>query len=240
MAPPRRSLPCVNHPLFTLASPTFYLIQDPDYLIPTTIHVGQITKYIKFDEDLCASGGHAVFRSVSINYSEFSTTWNNNTSLNNPRYFRTIFLGENPKDNNVNPSTHPVQLHEFFITPEQTSLTVNNPNKTPSSVQSNITQEYAALMAARQKKKCQQYKERQKKRMQVFSVPMKPRRHHRDRKPLKRNQWYYDVPDQLEASPSPRLSLSEGSFPFTLDDSIPINEEHPSIESNPMDLQVHD
>ena len=28
---PRRSLPCVNHPLFTRISPTFYLIRDPEY-----------------------------------------------------------------------------------------------------------------------------------------------------------------------------------------------------------------
>ena len=240
MGPTRRSLPCIKHPLFTRVSPTFYLIQDPDYPIPTTIHVGQITEYVEFDEELRASGEHATFRSVPIGYSEFSTTWNDNAFPNDLRRFSTILLGEDPKDNSVYPSLHPVQLHEFFITPEQTGLANNNPNQPPSSVQSDITQEYAALMAARQKKQRQQYEERQKKRMQAFSVPVKPRKHHRARQNSKKNERYYDAPNRTDTSSSPSFTLSEGNFPSTSDDSTPINEEHPIVESDSMDLQIHD
>ena len=48
----RPALPSVAHPSFTRITPTSYLMRDPDYPVHTTIHVGQITEYLQFDEQL--------------------------------------------------------------------------------------------------------------------------------------------------------------------------------------------
>ena len=237
---PRRSLPCVNHPLFTRISPTFYLIRDPEYPIHTMVHVGQITEYIEFDHEIRASDGRATFRSVPIGYSEFSATWNANTSNNDPRRFSTIFLGANPKDNEANPSTHPIQLHEFFISPEQTGIAVNTTDQASAAVQSDITQEYAALMAAKQKKQRQQYEERQKKRMLAFSAPAKPYKHHHTRHPSKKTKRYYEVIDESVTSPSSHSQLSEDNNQSVVEDPTPTEAGDSASTSGPMDLVIHD
>jgi hypothetical protein len=164
MTPPRPLLQCVNHPQFTRLSPTVYLIREPDCSVHTTVHVAQIAEFIQFDAEIRAYSRTSNFRSVPLGYTDFCAAWNNGTEVDDPRQFSTIFLAENPKDNGVSPSKYPVQLSDFFITPEQLG---NAPiNNQPSAIQSEITLEYAALMAAKQKRQREFIEERQARKIQ--------------------------------------------------------------------------
>ena len=60
----------INHPLLTRISPTNYLLRDIDYP-DTTVHIGQITDYVQFDERLCAYGDSADFHLIPIGYMDF-------------------------------------------------------------------------------------------------------------------------------------------------------------------------
>ena len=148
----RSALHGINHPLLTRISPTNYLLCDVDYPVHTTVHVGQITDYVRFDERLRAYGDTTDFHSIPIGYTDFCTAWNNGTADNDHRRFSTIFLAEDPQHNSVIPSTRPVKLCDFHITPAQAGNTSDVPAPPADPIQAKIAQEYATIMAFRQKK----------------------------------------------------------------------------------------
>ena len=165
----RRSfLPGVNHPALTRISPTNYLLRYLNYSIYTTIHVAQIAEYVQFDEEIRTLHASANFTSVPIGYVEFSRAWNEGVAPNDPRRFSTISLADDPKDNAAYPSTYPVHLSEFHITPAQAGL-VENARQAPSP-QDDITHEFAIVMANRQKKERQFAEQRRQKKHQAFEV----------------------------------------------------------------------
>ena len=186
------ALPGVVHPSFTRITPTSYFVRDPEYPMHTTIHVGQITEYLQFDEQLRAYHHDAAdFTSIPIGFSEFSTTWNEGAIPGDPRRISTVTLADDPRNNSIVPSTHPVHLYEFHITPAQAGVAYSTTEQPPTTLQADINQEFAALMVARQKRQRQYYEERQEKKTRAFSfkrlvlpppVLHEPfRRHHRKR-----------------------------------------------------------
>ena len=65
---------------------------------------------------------------------------------------------------------HPVHLYEFHITPAQASVVTATTEQPPTTLQSDINQEFTAIMVARQKKQRQYFEERQEKKTRAFSV----------------------------------------------------------------------
>ena len=98
-------------------------MQDPDYSICTTIHVGQLTEYLQFNEELRTSHDPNHFKSIPIGFTEFRNLWNAGVSPGDDHRISTVFLDANPDHNTINPSYHPVQLRDFHITPTQAGLT---------------------------------------------------------------------------------------------------------------------
>ena len=165
------ALPGVAHPSFTRITPTSYLMRNPDYPVHTTIHVGQITKYLQFDEQLRTYYDDAAdFTSVPIGFAEFGVAWNEGTVPGDPCRISTISLTNDPCDNSIIPSMHPVQLYEFHITPAQASVVSATSEQPNTTLQAEINQEFAAIMVARQKKQRQYFEERQEKKTRAFSV----------------------------------------------------------------------
>ena len=146
-------------------------MHDPDYPVHTTIHIGQITEYLQFDEQLRTYYDNATdFTSVPIGFAEFGVAWNEGTMPGDPCRISTISLADNPHDNSVIPSMHPVQLYEFHITPAQAGVVPATSEQPNTTLQAEINQEFMAIMVARQKKQHQYFEERQEKKTRAFSI----------------------------------------------------------------------
>ena len=151
----------IIHPLFTYISPTNYLMKDMAYLIHTTIHVSQLTKYLNFDKHLRKYGNTAQFNSVPLRFIDFCNTWNTGISPDDPHHVSTVYLADNPNSNQIDPSNHPLLLQDFHISPTHPSTlsTTSNQPSSESALQADINQEFAALMVAKKKRQCQSYEE---------------------------------------------------------------------------------
>ena len=188
----RRSTPRgLSHPLFTRISPTTYLIKDLAYPVYSTVHIAQIAEYLQFDEELRAYSDTADFTSFPVGYIEFSKAWNEGTYQNDPRHFSTIFLEDDPNCNSVTPSTHPLRLEDFEITPSQLGTVPDNPR--PSDpLQDDITREFAAVVVMQRKKQRQYAEERRQKRLNAGYIPNAARNHtvfkNRNRKRVKKHE----------------------------------------------------
>ena len=149
----------INHPLFTHISPTNYLMKDTAYPIHTTIHV--LAEYLTFDEHLREYGNTAQFNSVPLRFIDFCNTWNAGVLSDDPCRISTVYLADDPNNNQIDPSIHPVVLQDFHISPTQTNALATTPNQlaSDSALQADINQEFAALMVAKQKRQHQSYKE---------------------------------------------------------------------------------
>jgi len=160
----------VDHLCFIRISPTLYLMCKPDYALQTAIHVGQIAEYLKFDKQVCARFGLSGLQSMPLGYTDFAIAWNHGAQANNSRRLSTVFLAKNPEHNVVQPSTHPVFIWDFYITPEQAGLITDVPATMTTNLQSEITQEFATIMLERRRSQRRDYKERKEKRLQTFSA----------------------------------------------------------------------
>ena len=110
----------IDHPRFTRVSPTHYLLNDPDQSLQTTIHVGHIADILTFDVEIQAQGGITGLQTMPLDFSEFSAIWNMGAQLNNSCHISQVILAT---DNQlITPSTHPVHLSDFHVTPEQCGL----------------------------------------------------------------------------------------------------------------------
>lgn len=166
----RPALPGVVHPLFSRITPTSYLIRDPDYPVHTTVHVGQIAEFLQFDEQLRAYPDDVDFTAIPIGFSEFGAAWNNGTIPGDRRRVSTVSLCDDPQDNSVSPSTHPLFLYEFHITPAQAGVVASTIAPPVSTAQDTVTNEFAFLMAERQRKQRQYVEERREKKARPFSA----------------------------------------------------------------------
>jgi hypothetical protein len=239
MAPPRHDLRGVKHPLFTRVAPTVYLIRDLEYPIHTTIHVGQIAEYLEFDEEL-RSRKNADFTSMPLGYSEFCSAWNDNAAPGDKRRLSTVFIADDPQDSGIVPSDHPPRLYDFFITQEQVGLGSTTPQ--PVSGQTEITHEYAVLMAAKQKREREGFEERERKRARkgITSIAA-PRRRPYVPKKAQPTARYFDVPQTSRASTSGTQQSQLPAESSTIPEE-PVHVEAAEVvsESQPMDLEIHD
>lgn len=170
MSPPRHSGPRgVNHPNFTRISPTIYRLRDPTYPISTTIHVAQIAEFLKFDEEIRRFHHSSRFNSYPLGYLEFTRIWNDGVPDGDPRRISTLLLVEDIRNNDAEPSQHPVHLSDFHITAAQVGLDPDDPRRAVTSSQdAAIVHEYATLMADKQRKQREFVEERRQQRIRAF------------------------------------------------------------------------
>ena len=210
----------VRHPLFTRITPTSYLMQDPDYSVHTTIHVGQIAEFLQFDEQLRAYHRTFDFTSIPIGFSEFGSTWNDGAVPGDPRRISTISLANDPHDNSVSISKHPVHLHEFHMTPAQARITTPATEQPSSALQAEINQEFAAIMVAQQRKQRQYYEEHHERKAQNFLLRPRP----------------YLLPPTMSPSiiitGSGRTNPFLVSHPLQLPPAVPLAEELPPVDED--------
>lgn len=242
----RLALLGIAHPSFTCITPTSYLMKDPDYPIHTTIHVGQIAKYIQFDEQLRTYHSTSNFTSIPVRFSEFGTIWNEGTVPGDKWWISTIILSDNPHSNSVSLSTHPVHLHEFHITPAQAGLATHDDEQPSSTLQAEINQEFTAIMVAQQKKQRQAYEERWAKRTWGFSAKhmvLPPNAHHKSF-----HRWQKKPQHKYNCTPpsSPYQSSTSlvNELPPVAEDSEVENHEDPiapedtTLSSESMEIAV--
>ena len=226
----------VKHPRFTRISPTVYLIRDPDYPVHSTVHVTQLAEFLRFDEQLRVHGDSADFQfhSVPLGYSDFCAAWNTGTTTSDTRRISSIFLAADPEHNYVIPSTNPVHLHEFKITPAQAGI-IQPANNSPSTgLQAEINQEFAALMVEKQKKQRQYFEERQARRLRAYEVSLPPHVTHT----IPRSNRRRNKRRLRDASPiTPTIS----DTPFILNPNVTTGEAPPDVpeeEEAPEDLPL--
>ena len=108
--------------------------------------------------------------SVPLGFIDFSESWNAGVYERDPRRVSKITLSNNPEENVLEPSTHPLHLKDFYITPEQTGLVDDVRHNSTTSIQNDIMQEFAAIMLTKQRNQRRGYKERREKRLQAYSA----------------------------------------------------------------------
>jgi hypothetical protein len=153
----------------------------------------------------------------------------------------------------VTPSEHSVTLRDFYITPAQAGLgdTTNAVDQRTAAMQADITQEYAGLMAAREKRERKHYDERREKRekrIKAFKTPgpvYSNVTHFSRRSQKRRSRPHSPVPTTTSSSTTTYTTEEQYAIPedteapeIPEDDNIPDDLEavHAS-ESTPMETQ---
>ena len=240
MSPHRPSGPRgVNHPNFTRISPTIYRLRDPTYPIHTTLHVAQIAEFLKFDEEICLYHDSSRFKSYPAGYPKFSRIWNDGAPDNDSCHFSTLFLADDVKDNDAEPSDCPVRLSDFYITAAQAGLDPDDTQRSSTtSEDAAIVHEYVSLMAAKQKRQREYVEERCQQRVRAFDsgklshsrVPNRPPPQHSSKKRNKKS----GLAQRVTTAPSDNITTPETSQ-TSPEGTVLINPTTPVV---PMEVQV--
>jgi hypothetical protein len=230
-----------KHPLLARTSATNFLMRDPDYPVHINIHVAQMAEYIQFDEYLRAHGDSADLSSVPIGYTVFSTAWNNGAAPNDRRRFSTVSLDDNPAFNHTIPSDNPVRLSDLQITAAQAGITTTTNTPSPTStLQHDITEEFAALMVAKQKKQRHYFEARQEKKKGLTEYkppPVRfnpgyshngPRRNHHN-KQRHGNHQHHQYSSCPSASSTSYYPTTSSSVVITEDPLSALEDETPEV-----------
>ena len=146
---------------------THYLIKNPYHALPNTIHVGQITEFLKFDEQLWTKGVTNL-SSVPLWFVKFTEAWNNDIPSDDSHQISHVFIAEMAGiDHKVEPSSTPVYSSNFFITAEQVGLGTSPNHSFNNNLQSEIMQEFASIMMEQRRKG---FKRRQDHRLQGLQL----------------------------------------------------------------------
>ena len=234
----------VKHPLFTRISPTTYLMKDVDFSVNTTIHVGQMADYLHFDEQICAQGEDANLKSVPLGFIEFSNAWNDGAAFGDPRRISSVFMAKDPRESYVTPSDIPVLFKDFFITPAQAGVATAPTVPIPDAAQADITQEFAAIMAARNKKQRQYFEERKAASKTKTTEKASPAftTHTHFRKKTKRSKKPSKFTKPTSPSPSTQSYNTQTTLPSAEDDTnkVPDVPEDQTIEESVLEEDNQD
>ena len=206
------------------------------------LHVGQIDSFLHFDQEVRTRGGIQGIEATPLGFSEFSMIWNDGIRKWDPCRISQVTVTDKPDDYFIEPSTHPVTIRDFFMTPAQLRLV---PYSNPA-LESNITlnddivREYAALMLKKQRNQKQAFEEREQKRAWALrdnprfqASPYFAQRNHRSRAPRTRRT---DKPFKAGA-PIPKVILDD-STTVQYTDMVPsVPHPTPVVEavSDPME-----
>jgi hypothetical protein len=145
--------------MFTRITPTHYLIKDTNNSLSSTVHVGQVADFIKFDEQLRHHGGITSLQSMPVGFIEFAQLWNRGVRENDRRRISEVYLPEDTNEYEAQISNVPVRVTDFFITADQVGLAP--PPTHADESQTEIVQEFASLMAEQRRNSRKGFGDRQ-------------------------------------------------------------------------------
>ena len=116
----------IKHPSFVRISKTEYALVDSQNQFRSILHVGQIVKYLAFDQAL--REGKKITHSTErpYGYLSFANMFNRDAHPRDSRRLST-YVSTTPGHFYVIKSTNPVFLHEFRITSDQCGVDVPRP-----------------------------------------------------------------------------------------------------------------
>lgn len=153
------TLPCINHPRFTRHSLTEYTIDNPDHRGPWHVHVGQIMTYLTFDRALRLGLDITNLPGIPLGYDDFVSIFNSGTHSHDKRMLSTFIPGVSGKTDYVDKSPHPIHIQDFHITQEQCGLAPPR-NTGLSEAQALIMEDYAMTQAYKNKRRHEQFQNR--------------------------------------------------------------------------------
>ena len=104
-----------------------------------------------------------------MGYFEFCRLWNGGTSPCDTQRLSNLYLADNPKNNEAEPSDNPPLLANFYITAAQVGLATSDSSRSTDATMNHIVHEYTTLMAARQRKQQESVEERCQQRVRAFN-----------------------------------------------------------------------
>ena len=134
----------VKHPLFKHVSATHYLIREPDSSLNSTIHIGQITDYLKFDKQLQLYGGMSLLQSMPLGFPSFANLWD--TGARDGKQISRVYIPDYSDEYHVDICTNHINLDDFHITAKQVSLAPPHYESSNNSVNRKIIQEFTTIM----------------------------------------------------------------------------------------------
>ena len=157
----------VKHPSFKRVSATHYLIREPDSSLNSTIHVGQIADYLKFDEQLRLHGGMLCLQSMPLGFPGFANLWN--AGARDGKQISRVYLPDYSDEYHVDICTNPINLDNFHITAEQVGLAPPHYESSNNPVNREIIQEFATIMMEQRRNSRRGFENRQDRRLRPFS-----------------------------------------------------------------------
>ena len=203
----------IKHPSFVRVSKTEYALLDSNNKFRSIIHVGQIVKYLIFDQAL--REGKKIYENTErpYGYLAFANMFNRDAHPRDSRRLST-YITTASGQYQVLKSGNPVFLHEFRITSDQCG--VETPRPALSETQAAVFEEYATTMANQNAKRRKAIQDRQEKRREIF------------RKPNSRKRRYFDTDPEYDPVTSLRIEAG-GDHSFFYD--MPTNNSSPSVTS---------
>ena len=121
---PRLSTHSVWHPGFIHISATQYTVTNPDGQYNWNVHVGQIMNYLAFDKHIRIYSNLTNSGTIPLGYDAFQLACNGNMHPDDKHWISSFLPGisDQLESTVFHPSTNPVTLVDFFITPEQCGL----------------------------------------------------------------------------------------------------------------------
>jgi hypothetical protein len=160
----------VNHPYFTRISSTHYLIDPPVNELTSTVHVGQIADYIKFDDQVRTKGLSKI-QSMPFSYDDFAYYWNDASGANesDPRRISRVYVLEGSPSYQVNLSDTPVFIKDFFITPDQVVLLPPSGNPSTNAYHDDLEKELLSVLMEQRRNSRKGYEQRQERLLLPFN-----------------------------------------------------------------------
>jgi hypothetical protein len=158
-------LSCIDHPRFKRLSETQYVIINLDSKYNWALHVGQIMNYLAFDQHLRDNGNLSDFTGIPIGYSDFANLFNTGRRAGDGRYLSTCITSS--AGDSITPSSNPVYLEDFYITPEQCGLAAPQLDGI-TKAQAYVFEDYATTQAIRNKRRREAIQAREDKRHSLF------------------------------------------------------------------------
>ena len=163
----------IKHPSFVCLNKTEYALVDSNNQFRSIIHVGQIVKYLLFDQSL--REGKKLYEDTErpYGYLSFAQMFNRDAHPRDLRRLSTYIVNSSGQIHVIK-SGNPVFIHEFRITSDQCGVDVPRPALTDD--QAAVFQEYATTMANQSAKRRKAIQERHEKHRDIFRKPAHSRK----------------------------------------------------------------
>jgi hypothetical protein len=205
----------IKHPSFVRLNKTDYAIFDGNNNFRSIIHVGQIFKYLTFDQALREGKRIHPDTERPYGYLSFANMFNRNAYPRDSRRLST-YITTASGQYHVIKSRNPVFIHEFRISSDQCGVDI--PRAALTESQAAVFEEYATTMANQNAKRRKAIQDRQERRRDAF------------RKPTARKRRYFEV--DTEYDPVTSLNIEAGDDQSFFYD-VPTNLSSNSSNSQP-------